>query len=82
MVRHLISIPAGLARMPLIPFILYTAVGATLWNGFLTYLGFRLKQNWPVIQQYTHILDYFVVAGLIGAAAYLVWKIKQARKPA
>ena len=66
-VRHLISIPAGLARMPLIPFILYTAVGATLWNGFLTYLGFRLKQNWPVIQKYTHILDYFVVAGLIGA---------------
>jgi membrane protein DedA with SNARE-associated domain len=81
-VRHLISIPAGLARMPLIPFILYTAVGATLWNGFLTYLGFRLKQNWPIIQKYTHILDYFVVAGLIGAGVYLVWKIKQARKPA
>ena len=81
-VRHLISIPAGLARMPLIPFVLYTAVGATLWNGFLTYLGFRLKQNWPVIQKYTHILDYFVVAGLIGVAGYLVWKIKRARKPA
>ena len=81
-VRHLISIPAGLARMPLIPFIIYTAVGATLWNGFLTYLGFRLKQNWPLIQKYTHILDYFVVAGLIGAGFYLVWKIKRARKPA
>ena len=81
-VRHLISIPAGLARMPLIPFILYTAVGATLWNGFLTYLGFRLKQNWPLIQKYTHILDYFVVAGLIAAAGYLVWKIKRARKTA
>ena len=81
-VRHLISIPAGLARMPLIPFILYTAVGATLWNGFLTYLGFRLRQNWPIIQKYTHILDYFVVAGLIGAVVYLVWKIKHARKPA
>ncbi|MDP2046370.1 MAG: DedA family protein [Deltaproteobacteria bacterium] len=81
-VRHLISIPAGLARMPLIPFILYTAVGATLWNGFLTYLGFRLKQNWPLIQKYTHILDYFVVAGLIGATVYLVWKFKRARKAA
>jgi membrane protein DedA with SNARE-associated domain len=81
-VRHLISIPAGLARMPLIPFILYTAVGATLWNGFLTYLGFRLKQNWPVIQKYTHILDYFVIAGLLGTGVYLVWKIKKARKPA
>jgi membrane protein DedA with SNARE-associated domain len=81
-VRHLISIPAGLARMPLIPFILYTAVGATLWNMFLVYLGVRLKENWRVIQQYTHILDYFVVAGLIGATVYLVWKIKRARKPA
>jgi membrane protein DedA with SNARE-associated domain len=81
-VRHLISIPAGLARMPLIPFILYTAVGATMWNMFLTYLGFRLKQNWPIIQKYTHILDYFVVAGLIGATIYMVWKIKRARKPA
>ena len=81
-VRHLISIPAGLARMPLIPFILYTAVGATLWNMFLTYLGFRLKQNWQLIQKYTHILDYFVVAGLIGVAGYLIWKIKRARKPA
>jgi membrane protein DedA with SNARE-associated domain len=36
-VRHLISIPAGLARMSLAPFILYTVVGATMWNGFLTY---------------------------------------------
>jgi membrane protein DedA with SNARE-associated domain len=81
-VRHLISIPAGLARMPLIPFILYTAVGATLWNGFLTYLGVRLKENWRIIQQYTHILDYFVVAGLIAAGVYLVWKMKHARKPA
>ncbi len=81
-VRHLISIPAGLARMSLIPFILYTVAGATLWNGFLTYLGMRLKENWWVIQRYTHILDYFVVAGLIGVVVYLVWKLKRARKPA
>jgi membrane protein DedA with SNARE-associated domain len=81
-VRHLISIPAGLARMSLIPFILYTLVGATLWNGFLTYLGVRLKENWRIIQHYTHIVDYFVVAGLIGAAVYLACKLKKARKPA
>jgi len=81
-VRHLISLPAGLARMSLIPFILYTTAGATLWNGFLTYLGVRLRENWWIVQRYTHILDYFVVAGLIGATVYLVWKLKQARKPA
>lgn len=81
-VRHLISIPAGLARMSLIPFILFTVAGATLWNSFLTYLGMRLRENWMVIQRYTHILDYFVVAGLLGVVVYLVWKMKRARKPA
>jgi membrane protein DedA with SNARE-associated domain len=81
-VRHLISIPAGLARMPLAPFVLYTLVGATLWNGFLTYLGVRLKENWRIIQQYTHILDYFVVAGMLGAAAYFIWKLRASRKAA
>jgi membrane protein DedA with SNARE-associated domain len=78
-VRHLISIPAGLARMPLMPFILYTLVGATMWNMFLVYCGIRLKENWRLIQQYTHILDYFVVAGLLLAVAYLIWKIKAAQ---
>jgi membrane protein DedA with SNARE-associated domain len=80
-VRHLISIPAGLARMSLTPFILYTLVGATMWNGFLTYLGVRLKENWRLIQQYTHILDYFVVAALLGGGVYFVWKLRNSRSP-
>ncbi len=78
-VRHLISIPAGLARMSLVPFILFTAAGAILWNGFLTYLGVRLKENWRLIQQYTHILDYFVGAALLAAAAFFAWKLKTSR---
>jgi membrane protein DedA with SNARE-associated domain len=81
-VRHLISLPAGLARMSLLRFVLYTAAGATLWNGFLTYMGVRLRQNWEIIQQYSHIADYVVIAAMIGAAIYLAWKVKQARKPA
>jgi membrane protein DedA with SNARE-associated domain len=81
-VRHLISLPAGLARMSLFRFVLYTAAGATLWNGFLTYMGVRLRQNWEIIQQYSHIADYVVIAAMIGAVIYLAWKFKQARKPA
>lgn len=78
-VRHLISLPAGFARMPLLRFIIYTLAGATMWNMFLVYCGVRLKENWRVIQQYTHIIDYFVVAGMVAAVAYLVWKIKSAQ---
>jgi membrane protein DedA with SNARE-associated domain len=78
-VRHLISIPAGLARMSLAPFILFTTVGATMWNGFLTYLGVRLKENWRLIQQYTHILDYFVAAALVAGLVYFLWKLRNSR---
>jgi membrane protein DedA with SNARE-associated domain len=81
-VRHLISIPAGLARMPLGHFLLYTLAGATLWNGFLTYLGVRLKENWGLVQRYTHILDFVVLAAILAGIAYFVWKVKEARKAA
>lgn len=81
-VRHLISIPAGLARMALAPFMLYTLVGAFLWNGFLTYCGVRLKENWRLIQQYTHILDYLVAAVLLAGLAYFLWKFREARRSA
>lgn len=81
-VRHLISIPAGLAQMSLAPFLLYTVVGATLWNGFLTYLGVRLRENWWIIQRYTHILDYIIVSVLVAVVAYFFWKLKHSREAA
>ena len=73
-VRHLISIPAGLGKMPLLPFVIYTAIGATIWNMFLAFLGMKLKQHWEIIQKYSHTLD-MVVLGLaaLGAALYFFW---------
>lgn len=44
-IRHLISIPAGLHRMPLGKFILYTAVGAAVWCAILTWIGYFLGQH-------------------------------------
>jgi len=44
-VRHLISIPAGLHRMPLPRFILYTALGAAVWCAILTWIGYFLGQH-------------------------------------
>jgi membrane protein DedA with SNARE-associated domain len=79
-VRHLISIPAGTARMSLTPFIIYTFLGATMWNGFLAYCGVRLRENWRLIQEHTHILDVLAVAALLGGVAYFVWKVKSSRQ--
>jgi len=49
-IRHLISIPAGLHRMPLPKFILYTAVGAAVWCAILTWIGYFLGQNEGVLR--------------------------------
>jgi len=44
-IRHLVSVPAGLHRMPLPRFVLYTAVGAGVWCAILTYIGYFLGQH-------------------------------------
>ena len=70
-VRHLISIPAGLGRMNVWSFFIFTLVGATIWNTFLLYCGYKLRKDWTRVQQYSHEID--IVVGLLGVAALGVW---------
>lgn len=80
-VRHVISIPAGVARMPLLPFVLLTAIGAGAWNTILTLLGITLKRNWPVIMRYSHVVDIVVVAILaIGLVLWVVLRLGKMRR--
>ncbi len=71
-VRHLISIPAGTGRMGLFTFLVYTVIGAGLWNAFLTCTGLYLRQNWEIVMKYSHIVDIVVIAGLLGGLAYFI----------
>jgi membrane protein DedA with SNARE-associated domain len=52
-------------------FSIFTLVGATIWNTFLLYCGYKLRQNWTLVQQYSHEID--IVAGLLGVAALGIW---------
>ena len=69
-VRHLISIPAGLGKMRILPFCIYTLIGATVWNTFLLLCGYKLRQNWTLVQQYSHELDIVVAIGLVIATIW------------
>lgn len=68
--RSLISIPAGVVRMPLWRFGLLTLAGSLLWNSVFVLAGYLLGEQWHIVEEYAGILQYVVIAA---AAAALVW---------
>ena len=77
-VRHFISIPAGVAKMPMGKFLLATVVGAAVWNTFLAWVGVKLGENWERIRQYGEKIDIVVLALLvILLAAYIYRHVRQ-----
>ena len=76
-VRHFISIPAGVGKMKLGKFSAYTMTGAYCWNFFLAWLGFRLGENWTVIEQYSQPIDLAVLAVIVLLAAWYAYHLVQ-----
>jgi len=70
-VRTFISFPAGTARMNFAKFTFYTFLGCVPWVFALTYLGYLLGENWEMIGDYLHYLDYAVTLGVLAGAVYL-----------
>lgn len=87
LIRSLVSLPAGVARMRLWRFCLYTGLGSGLWNSFLAGSGYVLGQQWPIIQPYTRLLEIAAVVGIVGSGLFFIWRRRGrlaslARKPA
>lgn len=70
-VRTFISLPAGVARMPFVPFSILTFLGALPWNGLLVYIGYQLREDWDSARDYLHFIDYAVVAAIVVGGAWL-----------
>ena len=77
-IRQLISIPAGLARMNLVSFSIYTTLGACIWNIILALLGYIAHGQADLIDKYSHELSYAIL-GLIALVA-IYYGIKFLRK--
>lgn len=73
-VRHLISIPAGIGKMNLKKFCLYTIAGATLWNSFLAYFGYALGENWNKIRYYSEYFSATITIILLFAGISFVYR--------
>lgn len=71
-IRSVVSIPAGIARMPLPRFLMLTAIGSGVWNALFIGLGWVLGENWDRVQGWlgpvTYVVTGLVVVGLIWLA--------------
>ena len=77
-VRSLISIPAGIHRMPMLPFLLYTTVGTALWSGLLAFAGKLLGQNYRQVEHWLGPVTYVVLGGIL--IAFVVRFIRLRRR--
>jgi membrane protein DedA with SNARE-associated domain len=74
----IISVPAGIERMPLWRFVIYTTLGNGLYNAALVGLGWALGSQWDLVAQYMPILEYVVLAAIVGM---LLWLLGRRWKP-
>jgi membrane protein DedA with SNARE-associated domain len=80
LLRPLISIPAGMAKMKLVPFCFFTIAGAAAWNGILVACGVVLRQNWDAVMRYSQWLDIAVAVAVSGLIVYGVIRFLKRRK--
>ena len=71
-VRHLISIPAGIGKMDLKKFALYTVIGAGIWNTILIWAGLILGQNWESLRKYSEKFSVVVAILLVIALVFFI----------
>ncbi len=72
-VRTFISFPAGVTRMPIGKFILFSTLGALPWSIALVWAGVQLGSNWATIRDILKPFDTLILVGCIGFAAILLW---------
>ena len=73
-VRTFISVPAGVARMPLWRFTLFSVLGAVPWVMLLVWGGMQLGDHWLELKQSLKGLDYLVAAAIVAAVGIFVWR--------
>jgi membrane protein DedA with SNARE-associated domain len=80
-IRTFISLPAGVAKMPFWRFTTLTLLGCIPWVLMLGLVGEAVGENWEEWRDHLHYLDYAVLAGILGVAAYLLIRRRRGGGP-
>lgn len=80
--RSVVSIPAGIVGMPLVRFVVLTAIGSGVWNAAFIALGWLLGENWNRVQDWIGPVSYVVIGLVVVGLAVLVVRRMRARATA
>jgi len=73
-VRTFISLPAGIAKMHLVKFLIYTFIGSFIWSSGLAYGGYLLGEHWEQIRVVMRPFDPFIIAAAIALIAWYIYR--------
>ncbi|HEY4383967.1 MAG TPA: DedA family protein [Ktedonobacteraceae bacterium] len=80
-VRTFISLPVGIAKMPLVTFAIYTFLGSLIWSFLLAYVGTIVQAHSTILSSVFHTFDAVIVVALVALIALYVWRhLHQDRK--
>ncbi|SBT39400.1 DedA family protein [Micromonospora auratinigra] len=81
--RSLISVPAGVERMPVSTFLLFTTLGSLIWNSVFVLAGYLLGENWHVVEAYVGTVQNVVIVACVGAVGwFVVSRLRRSRRSA
>ena len=75
-IKHFISFPAGLAKMPMKTFIIFTTAGGAIWCGVLILLGHLIGQNEDLIHKHLKQVNFIIFLFVVCLIGFYVWKKK------
>ncbi|MFD6154869.1 DedA family protein [Streptomyces sp. NPDC060243] len=80
--RSLVSVPAGLTRMPLPTFTALTALGSLAWNSVLVWAGYLLGDRWELVERYAGLASRLVVVAVaVALAVWLAFLVRNRKRP-
>lgn len=72
-IRTVISLPCGIAKLPLGRFIILTFIGSLIWSYFLAWIGLVLGENWDTLGPYFHSVDAVIIILILAFGGWYVW---------
>jgi membrane protein DedA with SNARE-associated domain len=79
-VRTVVSIPAGLGRVPWVPYLLLSYAGSFLWALVLAWIGFQLKDRWSDVEAPIQVAATIILVGLISLIGWWLWRRRRSKK--